>query len=60
MRLYVMRHCERNLDNCSFESPLLPNGHYNAKNLFGNMNKKKNRCHLFITIFKNDSNSRFL
>ena len=41
MRLYVMRHCERNLDNCSFESPLIAKGHYNAKNLFGNMNRKK-------------------
>lgn len=41
MRLYVMRHCERNLDNCSFESPLIAKGYYNAKNLFGNMNRKK-------------------
>jgi len=41
MKLYVMRHCERNLDNCSFESPLIPKGHYNAKNLYGSMNRKK-------------------
>jgi 2,3-bisphosphoglycerate-dependent phosphoglycerate mutase len=33
MKLYIMRHCERNLNNCSFESPLLDIGHINAKKL---------------------------
>lgn len=41
MKIYVMRHCERNLNNCSFESPLIQKGFYNAKNLYNNMNNKK-------------------
>ena len=38
MRLFVMRHCERNVLDCSFESPLLPIGINNAKNLYSQMN----------------------
>ena len=38
MRLFVMRHCERNLMDCGFESPLLPIGIHNAKNLYSQMN----------------------
>ena len=38
MRLFVMRHCERNVLDCSFESPLLPIGIHNAKNLYSQMN----------------------
>ena len=30
MKLYIMRHCDRNLNNCSFESPLIDKGHLNA------------------------------
>ena len=33
-----MRHCERNIMDCGFESPLLPIGIHNAKNLYGQMN----------------------
>lgn len=38
MKIFVMRHCERNLMDCGFESPLLPIGIYNAKNLYSQMN----------------------
>lgn len=38
MRLFVMRHCERNLMDCGFESPLLPIGIHNAKKLYSQMN----------------------
>ena len=31
MKLYIMRHCERDINNCSFESPLLDIGHINAE-----------------------------
>lgn len=41
MKIYVMRHCERNLNNCSFESPLIQQGFYNAKNLYTNMDNLK-------------------
>ena len=30
MKLYIMRHCDRDLNNCSFESPLIDKGHLNA------------------------------
>jgi broad specificity phosphatase PhoE len=30
MKIYVMRHCERDLYNCTFESPLIDKGHLNA------------------------------
>ena len=30
MKLYIMRHCDRDLNNCSFESPLIDKGHINA------------------------------
>ena len=40
MKLYVMRHCERNLNDCSFESPLLPIGLHNAKMAYSNLNCK--------------------
>ena len=33
-----MRHCELNIMDCGFESPLLPIGIHNAKNLYGQMN----------------------
>ena len=39
MRIFVMRHCERNLDDCSFESPLLSIGIEHCKYLFKKMNK---------------------
>jgi len=38
MKIFVMRHCERNLMDCGFESPLLPIGIHNAKNLYSQMN----------------------
>ena len=38
MKLFVMRHCERNINDCGFESPLLPIGIHNAKNLYSQMN----------------------
>ena len=41
MRLYVMRHCERDMDNCSFESELTKIGHINAQEV-SNLMKKKN------------------
>ena len=31
MKIYIMRHCERDINNCSFESPLLDIGHINAQ-----------------------------
>ena len=31
MKLYIMRHCERDINNCSFESPLIDIGHINAE-----------------------------
>ena len=40
MKIYVMRHCERNLDDCSFESPLLPIGLHNAKMAYSTLNCK--------------------
>ena len=36
-----MRHCERNMNDVSFESPLLYEGHMNAKKKYDEMNKKK-------------------
>ena len=33
-RLYSMRHCERNMKDCSFESPLIYEGQINAKNKY--------------------------
>lgn len=33
-----MRHCERDLNNCSFESPLIDTGHINAQQLCNTMN----------------------
>lgn len=33
MKLYVMRHCERDMNNCSFESPLIDVGHIKAQHL---------------------------
>ena len=30
MKLYIMRHCDRDLNNCSFEIPLIDKGHLNA------------------------------
>ena len=42
MKLYVMRHCERNMNDVSFESPLIYEGQMNAKKKYDEMNKKKN------------------
>ena len=36
-----MRHCERNMNDPSFESPLIYEGHMNAKKKYNEMNKKK-------------------
>lgn len=33
-----MRHCERDINNCSFESPLIDIGHINAQQLCNTMN----------------------
>ena len=41
MKLYVMRHCERNMNDISFESRLVYEGHMNAKKKYNEMNKKK-------------------
>jgi len=41
MKLYVMRHCERNMNDVSFESPLIYEGQMNAKKKYDEMNKKK-------------------
>lgn len=30
MKLYIMRHCKRDINDCSFESPLLDTGHLDA------------------------------
>ena len=38
MKLYIMRHCERDINNCSFESPLIDIGHINAEQLCNTMN----------------------
>ena len=38
MKLYIMRHCERDINNCSFESPLIDIGHINAQQLCNTMN----------------------
>ena len=38
MKLYIMRHCERDINNCSFESPLINIGHINAQQLCNTMN----------------------
>ena len=38
MKLYIMRHCERDIQNCSFESPLIDIGHINAVELCKSMN----------------------
>lgn len=37
MKLYIMRHCERDINNCSFESPLLDVGHINAEQICNTM-----------------------
>ena len=36
-----MRHCDRNMNDVSFESPLVYEGHMNAKRKYCEMNKKK-------------------
>lgn len=40
MKIYVMRHCERNMKDCSFESPLIYEGQINAKNKYNELHQK--------------------
>ena len=39
MKIYVMRHCERNMNDCGFESPLIYEGQMNAKNKYNELNR---------------------
>ena len=50
MKLYIMRHCERDLNNLSFESPLIDKGHINAMDSC-NIMKKKNITTIYSSPF---------
>ena len=41
MKLFVLRHCERNINDCSFESPLTGEGHCQAMDLCNIINNMK-------------------